>query len=184
MAPASPPPPTSRNQLAEARDRVRFGLRHVVDRSGRRLAEGGGVEPAEVVEGQHDAALRWDALAAVHAERCEQAHEAALLGRVMAQGKHPGIVPLLDTYLNGDPPCIKYEFVAGGDLSGLIGQWRHTPPHNRVTECTRMMHELADIVAFARRVREGVLERFGVALVPEPLLVGFFPHEIASLGCG
>jgi UDP-N-acetylmuramate dehydrogenase len=42
----------------------------------------------------------------------------------------------------------------------------------------------ADIVAFARRVREGVIERFGVALVPEPVPVGFLPHEIASLGCG
>lgn len=42
----------------------------------------------------------------------------------------------------------------------------------------------ADVVAFARRVREGVIQRFGVALVPEPVLVGFLPEEIASLGCG
>ena len=57
-------------------------------------------------------------------------HEAALLGRVMAQGKHPGIVPLLDTYLNGDPPCIKYEYVAGGDLSGLIGDAQPLAVHS------------------------------------------------------
>jgi UDP-N-acetylmuramate dehydrogenase len=39
----------------------------------------------------------------------------------------------------------------------------------------------AEILAFARRVREGVLDRFGVALVPEPVLVGFTPEEIAGL---
>ena len=38
----------------------------------------------------------------------------------MRQGRHPGIVALLDTYLDGDPPCLKYEYVAGGDLAGLI----------------------------------------------------------------
>ena len=35
----------------------------------------------------------------------------------------------------------------------------------------------AEIVAFARRVRDGVLDRFGVALAPEPVLVGFAPEE-------
>jgi UDP-N-acetylmuramate dehydrogenase len=35
----------------------------------------------------------------------------------------------------------------------------------------------AEIVAFARRVRRGVGERFGVALAPEPVLVGFLPGE-------
>jgi formylglycine-generating enzyme required for sulfatase activity len=86
-------------------------------------------------------------------------HEAALLGRVMSQGKHPGIVPLLDTYLNGDPPCLKYEYVAGGDLSGLIGQWRHSPPRNHVAECTRLMHELADVMAFAHRLHPPIVHR-------------------------
>jgi UDP-N-acetylmuramate dehydrogenase len=39
----------------------------------------------------------------------------------------------------------------------------------------------AEIVAFARRVREGVRERFGVTLAPEPVLVGFSPGEVAGL---
>ncbi len=86
-------------------------------------------------------------------------HEAALLGRVMSQGRHPGIVPLLDTYLNGDPPCLKYEYVAGGDLSVLIGQWRHSPPRDHAAECTRLMHELADIVAFAHKLNPPIVHR-------------------------
>jgi UDP-N-acetylmuramate dehydrogenase len=39
----------------------------------------------------------------------------------------------------------------------------------------------AEIVAFARRVRDGVHARFGVTLVPEPVMVGFEPGEIADL---
>jgi UDP-N-acetylmuramate dehydrogenase len=39
----------------------------------------------------------------------------------------------------------------------------------------------AEIVAFARRVREGVRERFGVALSAEPVLVGFEPGETEGL---
>jgi UDP-N-acetylmuramate dehydrogenase len=38
-----------------------------------------------------------------------------------------------------------------------------------------------EVVAFARRVRDAVLERFGVALVPEPVLAGFSRDEIADL---
>ncbi|MGK3999300.1 UDP-N-acetylmuramate dehydrogenase [Sorangium sp. So ce1024] len=39
----------------------------------------------------------------------------------------------------------------------------------------------AELLELARRVRRGVLDRFGVALTPEPDLVGFAPGEIADL---
>jgi UDP-N-acetylmuramate dehydrogenase len=42
----------------------------------------------------------------------------------------------------------------------------------------------AEIVAFAGRVRESVIDRFGVALAPEPVPVGFLSDELASLGWG
>jgi formylglycine-generating enzyme required for sulfatase activity len=113
-------------------------------------------------------------------------HEAALLGRVMRQGKHPGIVPLLDTYLNGDPPCLKYEYVAGGDLSGLIGQWRHSPPADHAGECMRLMHELADIVAFAHRLDPPIVHR---DLKPANILLqpggdGAVRTRVADFGIG
>jgi serine/threonine protein kinase len=47
-------------------------------------------------------------------------NEAVLLGRVQTHGKLPRIVRLLDTHLGVDPPCLKYEYVAGGDLAGLV----------------------------------------------------------------
>lgn len=39
----------------------------------------------------------------------------------------------------------------------------------------------AHIVAFAQRIRDGVRDRFGVTLTPEPVLVGFTAEEIAGL---
>ena len=35
----------------------------------------------------------------------------------------------------------------------------------------------SEVIAFARRVREGVRDRFGVTLVAEPVLVGFRDDE-------
>src|SRR5262249_23317754 len=41
-------------------------------------------------------------------------NEAQVLAQVQAAGEHAGIVTLLDTYLNNEPPCLKYELVEGG----------------------------------------------------------------------
>ncbi len=38
-----------------------------------------------------------------------------------------------------------------------------------------------EVLAFAREVRDGVIDAFGVRLVPEPELVGFSPDETAAL---
>ena len=51
---------------------------------------------------------------------CVERNEAGVLDRVMQKGRHAGIVPLLHTYLSADPPCLEYEYVEGGDLTGLI----------------------------------------------------------------
>jgi hypothetical protein len=37
--------------------------------------------------------------------------EKALLGRVKAEGTHPGIVKLENTSLSGEPPCLMYEYL-------------------------------------------------------------------------
>jgi UDP-N-acetylmuramate dehydrogenase len=40
----------------------------------------------------------------------------------------------------------------------------------------------AEILSFAKRVREAVIERFGVALTAEPVLIGFSEEDASSLG--
>jgi eukaryotic-like serine/threonine-protein kinase len=86
-------------------------------------------------------------------------HEAAVLNQVMRQGKHPGIVPLLDAHLSAEPPCLKYEYVGGGDLSGLVAGWNAVPPPDRVARAARLVLELAEIIAFAHKLDPPIVHR-------------------------
>jgi formylglycine-generating enzyme required for sulfatase activity/serine/threonine protein kinase len=85
-------------------------------------------------------------------------NEARLLGRVVHQGRHPGIVALLDTSLDGDPPCLKYEFVAGGDLAGLMRQWRERG-EDVPARSLGVLRTLAETVAFAHRLEPPIVHR-------------------------
>src|SRR5205807_3788722 len=79
-------------------------------------------------------------------------HEAAVLNQVMRQGRHPGIVTLQHTYLSADPPCLEYEYVAGGDLTKVMGEWRTQPiTAERAERAGRLLLDLARIVGFAHR---------------------------------
>jgi serine/threonine protein kinase/outer membrane protein assembly factor BamE (lipoprotein component of BamABCDE complex) len=77
-------------------------------------------------------------------------NEAGVLDRVMQQGRHSGIVPLLHTYLSADPPCLEYEFVEGADLASLI-QEMHARGKVKPEVASRLLVRLAEIVAFAHK---------------------------------
>jgi serine/threonine protein kinase len=83
-------------------------------------------------------------------------NEAGVLDCVMQQGKHAGIVPLLHTYLTADPPCLEYEFVEGGDLTGLI-QEMHTGRTIKPEVANRLLLRLAEIVAFAHKAEPPIV---------------------------
>ncbi len=85
--------------------------------------------------------------------------EASLLNRVLRQGRHPGFVPLLDAHLSLDPPCLKYEYVWGGDLAGLARDWQHLPLPRRWRPATRVIQQLAEIVGFAHRLDPPIVHR-------------------------
>jgi formylglycine-generating enzyme required for sulfatase activity len=114
-------------------------------------------------------------------------HEAAVLNQVMRQGKHPGIVALQHTYLSADPPCLEYEYVAGGDLTGLIGEWRSLPVGaERAGRAARVLRDLAQIVGFAHRQSPPVVHR---DLKPANILVqqdasGAVQLRVADFGIG
>ncbi len=111
-------------------------------------------------------------------------HEAAVLNRVMHQGKDPGIVPLLHTYLAADPPCLEYEFVGGGDLASLIRDRRSRGwPVRQATEVARY---LAKVVGKAHRLSPAIVHR---DLKPANILVqrtadGKLTFRITDFGIG
>jgi serine/threonine protein kinase len=83
-------------------------------------------------------------------------NEAGVLDRVMQQGRHSGIVPLLHTYLSADPPCLEYEFVDGADLAGLI-QELHARGKVMAEAANRLLVRLAEIVAFAHKAEPPIV---------------------------
>jgi eukaryotic-like serine/threonine-protein kinase len=112
-------------------------------------------------------------------------NEAGVLDRVMQHGRHPGIVPLLHTYLSATPPCLEYEYVAGGELTaviqGLHGQGQLTP-----VAASRLLLRLARIVGHAHRLSPPIVHR---DLKPANVLVQRAPDgqlllRVADFGIG
>jgi serine/threonine protein kinase len=104
-------------------------------------------------------------------------HEAGVLNQVMRHGRHPGIVPLLDAALGADPPCLKYEYVEGGDLSGLVREWCDLRAAERWPRATRVTAQLARIVGVAHRLSPPIVHR---DLKPANILVSFSRERPAS----
>jgi serine/threonine protein kinase/lipoprotein NlpI len=113
-------------------------------------------------------------------------NEAAVLDRVMRQGRHPGIVTLQHTYLSSETPCLEYEFVSGGDLAGLIQEWHRSPNRPTPIEISRVLHQLAFIVGFAHEQDPPIVHR---DLKPANVLVqggpgGLVQLKVADFGIG
>jgi len=114
-------------------------------------------------------------------------HEAAVLNQLMRQGKHAGIVALQHTYLAADPPCLEYEFVPGGDLAGLLHEWRGEPAGSaRADRAARLMLDLSRTVAFAHKLNPPIVHR---DLKPANILVQRAPDgketlRVADFGIG
>jgi len=113
-------------------------------------------------------------------------HEGGILNQVMRQGKHPGIVQLLHSYLNANPACLEYEYVEGGDLAGLIQDWHRSSTGFPPDRIARLMFQLAEIVGFAHRLNPPIVHR---DLKPANILVqkaenGEPKLKVADFGIG
>lgn len=77
-------------------------------------------------------------------------NEVGVLDHVMQNGRRSGVVPLLQTYLSANPPCLEYEYIEGGDLAGLV---RELHEQKRLTPGTanRLILRLAEIIASAHQ---------------------------------
>ena len=111
--------------------------------------------------------------------------EAKLLQRLEQHGQHPGIVTLKETYLNADPPCLEYEYIAGGDLAGVIREWHTDRKNAHPAHAARLMLQLAETVGFAHEMKPAVVHR---DLKPANILIerqnGDIHPKIADFGIG
>lgn len=113
-------------------------------------------------------------------------NEAAILDRVMNHCDHSGIVRLQHTYLSAETPCLQYEFVEGGDLSGLIQEWHRANTGFSVEDATTVVHRLAEIVGAAHRSNPPIVHR---DLKPANILVQYSSDQelrlkVADFGIG
>lgn len=86
-------------------------------------------------------------------------HESTLIDRVMAAGKHPNIVALLDVNLDGDTPWVMFEYVQGGDLSDMIREWQSLPREQRLERALTAVGQLAEAVGHFHRLSPAVIHR-------------------------
>ncbi len=117
-------------------------------------------------------------------------HDAKVIDQVMLQaqqlGLHLGIVTLQDANLDSEPPYLQYDYVEGGDLAGLIGDWHRQTEKASAELVARAILELAEIVAFAHRLDPPIVHR---DLKPANILVqrgadGRIAFKITDFGIG
>jgi serine/threonine protein kinase len=112
-------------------------------------------------------------------------NEAKLLARLRSEGKDRGFVRLMDTNLDGDTPFLVYEYVAGGNLSGLIRDWQARGGADP-EEATAKLCAIAEIVAVAHSLHPPIVHR---DLKPANILVergsdGQPDLKVADFGIG
>jgi hypothetical protein len=84
--------------------------------------------------------------------------ELELLDRVRSHGRHLGIVELIYAHLEGETPCLEYEFVDGGDLGGLIAEL-HAAGGLVPEASAKLMLQLARAVGFAHQLAPAIVHR-------------------------
>jgi len=89
-------------------------------------------------------------------------NEAHLLGRIKREARHPGIVALEDTQLSGATPWLRYEYVKGGDLAGLIAQIHadtKLTTEQRTGKLLGNFRQLVNIVAHCHTLNPPIVHR-------------------------
>lgn len=114
-------------------------------------------------------------------------HEGKVIARVMEQGTHPNVVPLLDAVLDGETPWLMYEYVGGGSLTDLILRWQALPEGERESLAVLSLAQLASAVGTFHKLAPAIVHR---DLKPANILLangGYSPSfvlKITDFGIG
>ncbi len=86
-------------------------------------------------------------------------HEAKLASAALRAHPHPGLVPLIDSELGCDPPWLMYEYVGGGDLSGLVLSSQKLPVADRVAIVVDALTQLNEAIIGLHRRQPSLVHR-------------------------
>jgi formylglycine-generating enzyme required for sulfatase activity len=96
----------------------------------------------------------------------------AIWKRIQRFEELPGVVPVRVVHLDGDPPCIEYEYVPGCDLTGFIHDLEWRTDHAKPEHAVRIIKRLAEVVGTCHRLDPPLAHG---DLKPSNVLV--HPHE-------
>ncbi len=88
--------------------------------------------------------------------------------RISASSDTSGIVPLLNAYLNNDPPCLEYPYIEGGTLVRLIDECRQSAGSFKPAQAQQIVGRVAQIVSAAHGATPKLVHR---DLKPSNILV-------------
>ncbi len=80
------------------------------------------------------------------------ADQEAVINRVIREADHPGMVPLHHVYYYSDPPCLRSEFRATGDLAGWLTDAESAEAPPTPFQIGQIVRRVAEIVAYAHRL--------------------------------
>ncbi|HEV3384710.1 MAG TPA: protein kinase, partial [Gemmata sp.] len=86
-------------------------------------------------------------------------NEAVMVCKALGIQKHSGIVNLLATYLDNDPPALAYEYIQGGTLSDWV---RATAPgrgHLSIDTVAKIVRKLAGVLSHTHRLNPPIVHR-------------------------
>jgi serine/threonine protein kinase len=86
-------------------------------------------------------------------------HEADMVLRAQRSANVGGMVPLLHTYLNNEPPCLEYPYIAGGTLVSLIDNARRKGAMLTPLQVHRIVERIARIVGALHRAAPQLVHR-------------------------
>jgi hypothetical protein len=86
-------------------------------------------------------------------------HEAELINRIMAAGKHPNIVPLTHAHLEGDCPWLMFEYVGGGTLTDWIHSLAGKSKEQRLKQVMVALRQLCEAVGHFHALPVPVVHR-------------------------
>jgi len=110
-------------------------------------------------------------------------NEGDVLNRLMGGGLPDGVVKLEDIWSEGDEvPWLRFEYVPGGDLTGVIHRLHAMPPAERVPKVLGYLRELCTTAGYFHQMSPSVVHR---DLKPSNILVAADGRlKIADFGIG